>query len=366
MTLDFNKVSAIEQTTAHLRELVLADKWKGFLPGERPLSRQLGISRPTLREALKILEKEGLLSHDTNRSRRVLPHVSIPDTHPRRITFVSGEDPFIQSASDQLLQNDLSTLLRQKGIQVDHLFHPSFDRSRPGKILESLVKPHPHHGWALWGVSRNVQNWFEENELPALVVGSSFPDVKLPSFDFDYHGVCRHATGNLIRLGHRRILLLMPLQPKAGDLEGEAGFSEAIHQTNKPDVESRVIFVRKDPRDLQKKLKQVLQSPSPPTAILAYHGHMALTALTYCLATGHKVPADISIISRDPEPYLDLVYPRVCHYAHSSTVFANKLASLLAKLTSGAKVPPKKHLIVPHFVSAESTAPPPKEIGVGR
>lgn len=358
--MDFSKISAIEQTASHLRERLLAGQWKGILPGERPLSLQLGISRPTLRGALKILEKEGLIFCGAGRSRRAHPLPEFPGALQRRITFVTTQDRPFLTPSDQLVLNNLGTLLRQKGIQVDHIFHASFDKDRSNKTLETLIEPDPHRGWALWSVSRNVQKWFAKNQLSAVVIGSNYPDIKLPSFDFDYRGVCRHATGNLVRLGHRRILLLMPFQAKEEALQGEAGFAEAFQYSDKPDVERRVIFVRKDPKDLQKKLKQALRSARPPTAILAYHAEMALTALTYCQAIGRRVPADISIVSRDLEPYLELVYPRICHYAHSSAVFTNRLAALLTKTASGTSLPPRQHLIVPHFVSAESTAPPPR------
>ena len=53
--------SAIELAAAGLRAAVLALPDGALLGGEEVLQRQLGISRPTLRQAARVLEREGLL-----------------------------------------------------------------------------------------------------------------------------------------------------------------------------------------------------------------------------------------------------------------------------------------------------------------
>ena len=50
------------QTVDALREGMANGIWKGFLPGERELCSFLQISRPTLRAALEIVEREGLIA----------------------------------------------------------------------------------------------------------------------------------------------------------------------------------------------------------------------------------------------------------------------------------------------------------------
>ena len=47
------------QTLEVVREGIAAGLWKNQLPGERELSRRLQVSRPTLRTALKLLDRVG-------------------------------------------------------------------------------------------------------------------------------------------------------------------------------------------------------------------------------------------------------------------------------------------------------------------
>jgi DNA-binding GntR family transcriptional regulator len=60
------------QVAAGLRDLILGGQWR---PGERvvewKLARQLGIGQPTAREALLMLEAEGLVQRNANRGCRV-------------------------------------------------------------------------------------------------------------------------------------------------------------------------------------------------------------------------------------------------------------------------------------------------------
>ncbi|MGA0251463.1 MAG: GntR family transcriptional regulator, partial [bacterium] len=60
--------SLAEEAAEALRELILLEKLKPGIPiPERDLASVLGISRTPLREALKILEHEGLIEYSSTR-----------------------------------------------------------------------------------------------------------------------------------------------------------------------------------------------------------------------------------------------------------------------------------------------------------
>jgi GntR family transcriptional regulator, transcriptional repressor for pyruvate dehydrogenase complex len=66
---DIERRPVVQQVAEQLREAVIdAVNGSTQLPGEASLSRSLTVSRPTLREALRILEAEGLITRDTRTS----------------------------------------------------------------------------------------------------------------------------------------------------------------------------------------------------------------------------------------------------------------------------------------------------------
>src|SRR5204863_7243683 len=53
--------SRSERVADRLREEILKGKWRDPLPSTREWARKLGVSPPTLRTALAVLQKEGVL-----------------------------------------------------------------------------------------------------------------------------------------------------------------------------------------------------------------------------------------------------------------------------------------------------------------
>ena len=60
----------------HLRRHLAREDARSVLPGERPLAAAMDISRPILREALAILEREGLILRRHGQPTRVAPQVN--------------------------------------------------------------------------------------------------------------------------------------------------------------------------------------------------------------------------------------------------------------------------------------------------
>lgn len=54
-------LSKIEQVAAHLRAELAGGRWEGAMAGRLELAAELGINAKTVEEALRLLEKEGVL-----------------------------------------------------------------------------------------------------------------------------------------------------------------------------------------------------------------------------------------------------------------------------------------------------------------
>jgi DNA-binding FadR family transcriptional regulator len=67
----FVRPNLIEAVAEHLRRHLTREGAHGMLPGERHIASAMDVSRPIVREALSILEKEGLILRRHGRSTRL-------------------------------------------------------------------------------------------------------------------------------------------------------------------------------------------------------------------------------------------------------------------------------------------------------
>src|SRR5205823_3119842 len=72
VSLAIPRPSLVEQAAETLRRALRNGTWVERMPGERELSRQLDISRPTLRAALEELRAEGWLKVMPGRQRVIV------------------------------------------------------------------------------------------------------------------------------------------------------------------------------------------------------------------------------------------------------------------------------------------------------
>lgn len=56
------KLSIAEQTAEHMREGIRSGRWRGELPGVLLLAKACDVSKDAMRDAMRILEAEGLIS----------------------------------------------------------------------------------------------------------------------------------------------------------------------------------------------------------------------------------------------------------------------------------------------------------------
>ena len=352
--------SLIHEAAEVVRRNIQRGEWINGLPPERVLSDQLHISRPTLRLALKTLQRAGLVEVAGN-PRRWMPirtALDQPSPSSRIVQFLCC-DRFDSLTRHVLLHLfHLRQELQDANMRLDVLTDPRLKRAKPGRLLEQHVARTDAACWILSHSTPAVQHWFAQRQLRVIVKGTCFDGIHFPCIDTDHRALANHAATLLLRMGHRRIALLRPQLQGAGEVMRERGFVEAFDHTHPA---AKGIVLRHDGSEgrIQALLRAALRSTEKPTAIIASEAAHALNTLNLCLTSGLRVPQDVSIVSCDDELFMRHVKPKLAHYSVDSHAYAKRFSRMVLKLASTGILVNRPTRLTPPFIPGESIGPPP-------
>jgi len=335
-----------------LIEQMDAGRWSGFLPGERLLCEELQISRPTLRQALKILESEGRLETEQGRRRRITGRrkAGIPAARKHIISVLSplplkALPPFVLFWVDEVRSS-----LAKCGYQLEFHHSRACASQKPERALDRLIHSTPSALWILLLSAPPVQKWFAARNIPCLIAGSCSADMTLPSVDIDYHAACRHAAGVFRRAGHTHLALVIPADGLIGDEESESGFLEGAEKGAPP------LVLRHDGtrEDIIRQVENSLRLNAPPTGFLVARSAHALTVLSLLMKRGIRLPKEASVISRDDDAFLEFVTPKVARYNSNPEKFARQISHIVLQMARSGPAPDHPVRLMPHFQAGET------------
>ncbi|MBL9206078.1 MAG: GntR family transcriptional regulator [Opitutaceae bacterium] len=355
-----HRLSLSAQTAAAIRKAIEQGLWEGHVPSERRLCDVFKVSRPTVRTALHALAKEGWLEIRQGCRNRILPRRKQAATPRNRVIGVISAEPVSQLAHASFNGvTALRTTLADHGFATEMLVCQANRPSTQRRKIEAFVREHRVHGCVLMSVSKEVQQWFMEHGVPALVLGSCHPSVRLPSIDVDNQSVCRHAVGVLLGKGHRSVALVLPDTQMAGDLASETGFLEGV-QRHPQKEEITAVVIRHDGTalHLSSRLDVYFRSATPPTGLLVVKPWHVFSVILYLLKRGLTMPDTVSLIARDQDQLFSTVLPSIAHYPFDDHTMARRLSRLVLKLVNEGGLPAEPHLIFPRHFPGESVKPP--------
>jgi len=357
MLRSIKRLSLVAQTVAILREHLDSSPEERQLPSERDLCRQLSISRMTLRAALARLLDEGLIAGGKGQRHRI---VGAKPGETRAITSrnvvilsplpLHEVDPRVLFWIDELRET-----LSKDEYKLDFLNQRSCYSNQPNAALTELTSRLRPAAWLLFLSTQAMQQWFSLRGLPAVIPGSRYEGVRLPSVDVDYRATCRHAVGRFVAKGHRCLALLNPHSVAAGDVESELGFREAGAAAG-TDIETIVAQHNGTVHGICAQLDRLLQRKQRPTAFLISRPTHALTTLGHLVRRGLHFPKDAALIARDHDSFLEFVVPSVARYQVNPLLFAHKLSRIVREMASGGDTRPRDYRIIPRLISGDTFA----------
>lgn len=367
------RLSLVAQTASIVKDAIQLDEWDKWLPSERDLCEQLRVARMTLRAALKLLQREGWIRiHPGQRTQiAARPRRPLPVVRDRVLLLTPAPMESLRPFTI-LCISELREHLARAGCNLELHATRALYGQGSAQAVKSLVRQLRPVGCVLVASTGRLQQWFSEHHSPCVIVGSRHPGVDLPAVDIAYRAACRHAVGQFLSRGHRRLAFLNPDSGAAGDLESECGFNEAADQARLPGVEAAILRHDGTVPAICRKLDSLLDRRNPPTALLVSKSGHVLTVIGHLLRRGLRLPQDVALISRDHDPFLAEMVPTVARYVTSPGRMAHPVSRLVLEMAQGGWVKPLNYLIMPDFTEGETLgfrvagSPAPEKRRVGR
>jgi len=345
-----------------LRRGIKERRWHEWLPQERALAAELKVSRATLRQAMAAVRYEGLFEVVPRRGTRLAASRTrgglARSKHRAHVVnlLLPGSADLIRPTVVHWV-DELRALLAAKQWQLRTIEAKACYGRTPERALELLFARTPADCWLVRLSTQPMQRWLQQHGTPVVIAGSCHRGIGLTFVDIDHRAVCRHATGAILAAGHRRIMLLVDEDGKAGDLESERGFIEAAPPGT--DREIRTTVARHDGtvRGVIAQVERALRSAAPPTAILTTQAVFCLTLWSYLGSRGVQIPARISLVTQVGTPYLDYLVPEPTSYRINQRKYAQTIMRALTDTLAPAGGR-REHLILPDFVRGGSLAAP--------
>lgn len=282
----------------HIRNGIASGRWKSRLPGVRPLSIELGVSRETLRTALHRLETEGTLSPGgTSNPREIRVAVKKKQTGRLRvIVFLARKMELIDMSGRTLILNIIHDL-EAAGHSASLVQQPHATDEPSPAALARMVREKPADAWIVFMGSMATLQWFSEQSFPSMALGGRCRDVHIAATGVSFNDAVALATRHLIELGHRRIVYICPKQtrhPTTSPLV--LGFEKELRDAGIPIGAFNIPDWDESPAGFHRLLESLFQF-TPPTAIIVWNALQVSACLTFFSARNLSVPRDISILS---------------------------------------------------------------------
>lgn len=347
------RVSLHGRVVEALRSGIVTGRWRGDLPSEAELCRELQVGRMTLRASLRQLADERWITLGGRGRRHQLcaPPISTPAPVGAIVRILTAYSPFTMGSMHLLIVEHLRETLGRAGHPVELEVHPALFNDNAAASLARLDQLPDTAGWVLFSPNEAIQRWFSERRRPCIVVGRLNEGIELPCIFPDTAASARHAVGLLHARGHREQAYFIRDFTTLGDRRGAAAFVETGKRAG---VHVRVVTHSAAPADLRRMLTQTLLAQPRPTGFFTNCAEDALTLLGHLQSAGLSVPRDAAVVAGWADLAFQHVVPTIACYRIDGEKMGRKAARLLLDLLRGDPVRLRNVSLVPEYTPGES------------
>ena len=306
------------QLKEQIRQKIESGQWKpgAPIPSEDNLCRNYGVSRGTVRQAISVLENEGLLVRRHGYGTYVTGDMERSQKVKVRTKTIGLIVPYLRDSYTVGILSGVSDVAHKAGYSV--VFTNSgnlLDRQRKeiAKLLANGVE-----GMVIFPVDRSVgDRTFRQlkAEHYFVLVDRYLKDLETDYVVSDNLRGGYEATRYLIELGHKRIgFIVSPLDGSSATEHRYNGYRQALQESNIPLDESLVKIITTKASTSPKKIfrqaytvihydlekiESFLARKDRPTAIFTVNDLIALDTLKVAKKLRLRVPEDLSLVGFD-------------------------------------------------------------------
>jgi DNA-binding LacI/PurR family transcriptional regulator len=294
----------------HIKNQIRSGKYRvgEILPGERVMAGGLSVSRPSVKRAIKALEKEGIIECNPS----IGSIVRRPVTEKLLVGYMVPDlqDPFhleLIRELDTLLHKHHGALLVRQGAD---------DSGLENMGLTHLVK---HHKLYRKG---------HEDRFPTIYTGDVPGQANM--IVSDVPSGMEQIYCHLKQLGHRRVAYASPFR---GEEDQQYSCLQRLLSGDRLPTSQEWHF-QVDPLDREgcaKVLGAIRRSISSPTALVCYNDWLAIAIIKAAREMGLEIPAELSITGYDDLYVSSLLQVPLTTVSFSRKESAKKIIEILLK-----------------------------------
>jgi len=208
----------------------------------------------------------------------------------------------------------------------------------------------------LWGTLTPENTTFMADEkMPFVVVARRVDDYEVPFVVADNKGGALELTRHLLSLGHHRIGFTSWGTERTTNLDRLAGYKQALAEENLPLDDDLIVSITREPENRYAAMNKLLDLPEPPTAVFAFHDHVAIQALQAATDRGMQVPEDIAIAGFDGMYSSLITSPPLTTVKHPVREIGQRAVEILLKHISDPSLPPQQVILPTELIPRQST-----------
>lgn len=278
------------------------------LESENEIGLRFGISRQTVRHALSVLEREGVVESRQGSGNYVLPVAEVSElsskknTSSRTAVVVST---YVNGYIFPKIIQGMEKVLEKENWKIRIMFtHNRYETER--KVLTQLIEDEDVDGLiiepARTGLpSPNLEYYrkLQERKIPIVFFHSYFREMDIPHVSMDDKRAGYLATEHLIEQGHRKIAGIFKLD----DGQGQRRFSGYVQALSDYAIKIRnhqvVWFDTEEEQNLAASRERILRRFEGCTACVCYNDEVANRLIELCSGVDIRIPEDLSLVSID-------------------------------------------------------------------